>query len=162
MGQITFGAFPRSGNHFLQNIVKCNWINHRITEFETLENVITLIRNPLECIPSWIVMVDDCRTNRAESVLEWYCAYYQKCKELNILVIPFEQLISEPLFCINYVYKKLGFELLETLDYDLSTNFHGPTKDKSDFNKIVEEMKIAPNFHFAMDLFKELCVPLVG
>ena len=105
-------------------------------------------------------MVNDCRIDRAEKTLEWYVAYYEKVKELDIVVLPFEQLISDPLLCINYTYQKHGLEPLQSLDYDLSTEFHYPTKDKSGFDEIIQEMQSAPSFPIAMSLFEELCVPV--
>jgi hypothetical protein len=100
----------------------------------------------------------DTRNNRAEQFLEWYCSYYEKCKEIGLLIIPFTQLISEPLFCLNYVYKTFGLSLIDSLDFDLKTGFHVPTKNKSDYNNIIEEMRLAPSFAKAMSLFEELCV----
>jgi hypothetical protein len=113
----------------------------------------------MECVPSWITLTSDVRSNRAEQVLEWYCAYYQKCKDANVFIVPFSELIFNPLFCINHVFIKYGLELLKSLNYDLSTGFHSPTKDKSGFDEIVEEMKLAPSFPRAISLFEELCVP---
>jgi hypothetical protein len=118
------------------------------------------IRNPLECVSSWIILTNDYRQNRTEKVLEWYCAYYEKVKELNVVVLPFEQLISNPLFCVNYAYKKYGIEPLQSLDYDLSTEFHFPTKDKTGYQQIINEMYLAPSFTKAVSLFEELCVPV--
>ena len=162
MGTLTFGAFPRSGSHFFLGITNCNFVSHSIHSLEKRQNVVVSIRNPFECIPSWIELMPDNSSDRAEKNLEWYCAYYEKCKELDIVVVPFEQLISDPLFCINYAHRKYGLELLDSVEYDLSTNFHHPTKDKSGYEKIVEEMNVAPSLSRAVNLFQELCVPLVG
>ena len=158
METIKFGSFPRSGSHFFKYLTNCEWLAHTIYLLD--KNTITSIRTPLECVPSYIVMTDDYRPNRAEKVLEWYCAYYEKVKELNIVVLPFEQLVSDPLFCINYVYNKYGLRQLDSLDYDLSTGFHYPTRNKSEFDKIIQEMQLSPSFFRAMSLFEELCVPV--
>lgn len=160
MATISFGAFPRSGSHFFTGLTNCKWIAHAIHLLEKEQNVVVSIRNPFKCIPSWIAISEDSSENRAEKALEWYCAYYEKCKKLDILILPFEQLISDPLFCINYVYKKYGLEPLQSLDYDLSTDFHYPTKDKSGFEQIIEEMYLAPSLSRAVSLFQELCVPV--
>jgi hypothetical protein len=166
MGPIKYGSFPRSGNHFLGHLIEktiknanAYYIEHYIFLLEK-ENTVTTIRTPLECVPSWITLMKDTRPDRAEKVLEWYIAYYEKVKELGIVVLPFEQLISDPLFCINHIYKKYGLEQLESLDYDLSTGFHDPTKDKSKYDKIIQEMQLALGFPKAMSLFEELCVPV--
>jgi hypothetical protein len=160
MGKITFGAFPRSGSHFFLGITNCNFVEHRISPLEKEKNVVVSIRNPFECIPSWITLNNDASFDRAEKNLEWYCAFYQKCKELDIVIIPFEQLISEPLFCINFAHKKYGLEPLDSVEYDLSTNFHHPTKDKSGYEKILDEMTKAASLAKAVSLFEELCVPV--
>jgi hypothetical protein len=167
MGTITFGSFPRSGNHFLEHIFSKTLVDCRIVYLEHLiyplaveKNVVTTIRNPLECVPSWIVKMDDSRIDRAEKVLEWYVAYYEKVKQLDIVVLPFEQLVCDPLLCINYVYNKYGLKPLQSLDYDLSTGFYDPTKDKSEYDEIIQEMQLAPSFPRAMSLFEELCVPV--
>lgn len=156
MAAIKFGAFPRSGGHFFTNLTGCEWLGHSIYKLEKEQNVVVSIRTPLECVPSWIVMTEDNRSNRAEKVLEWYCAYYDKCKDLNIAILPFEQLISDPLLCINYVYKKYKIEPLKSLSYDLSTGFHYPTKDKSEFDWIIQEMYSSPSFSRAVDLFNKV------
>ena len=160
MATIKFGAFPRSGGHFFTNLTSCEWLGHNIYKLEKESNVVVSIRTPLECVPSWIVMTQDDRFDRAEKVLEWYCAYYNKCKELDIVLLPFDQLISDPLFCINYAYKKYGLEQVQSLDYDLSTGFHNPTKDKSEYDEIIQEMQLSPSFLKAVSLFEELCVPV--
>jgi hypothetical protein len=160
MGSLKFGAFPRSGSHFFLRLIKCEWLDHKIEPLGNKQNVVVSIRTPLECVPSWISLTKDCRANRAEKVLEWYCAYYERCKELDIVILPFEQLISEPLFCINHACRKYGLELLQSLDYDLSTDFHYPTKDKSEYDEIIQEMQLAPSFPRAMSLFEELSVPV--
>jgi hypothetical protein len=160
MGSLKFGAFPRSGSHFFTHLTNCEWLDHRIEPLGTEQNVVVSIRNPLQCVPSWITLTADQRNDRAEKVLEWYCAYYEKVKELNVVVLPFEQLISNPLFCVNYAYKKYGIEPLQSLDYDLSTEFHFPTKDKTGYQQIINEMYLAPSFTKAVSLFEELCVPV--
>jgi len=160
MGKISFGSFPRSGNHFFTYLTNCNWLGHRIASLSIEENVVVSIRNPLECIPSWIVVTKDDRVKRAEKIIEWYCSYYKKCKELDIVVIPFEQLISEPLHCINFSEKKYNLNLTKSLEYDLSTNFHSPTVYKNEYNGIIQEIMNEPTYVIANNLFEELCVPV--
>lgn len=160
MATLKFGAFPRSGGHFFTHLTGCIWLSHSVHKLESEENVVVSVRNPLDCIPSWITITKDYRNDRAEKVLEWYCAYYQKCKALDVVVIPFDQLISDPLFCINYANKKYNICPLQSVDYDLSTGFHYPTNDKSQYDKIKDEMIHSPSFDKAVHLFEELCVPV--
>lgn len=167
MDTLTFGSFPRSGNHFVCELLsksvqpeKFVYLEHRINELAVSTNVFATIRTPMECVPSWITLTSDVRLNRAEKILEWYCAYYQKCKDAKVLIVPFSHLISEPLFCVNHVLNTFDFDLVESLDFDLSTGFHFPTQDKSGYQSIVDEMCSAKSFNMAMSLFEELCVPV--
>jgi hypothetical protein len=169
MDSISFGSFPRSGNHFLEALLKkalpdCSLVytEHFIFPLEKQKNITVTIRNPLECVPSWITLMGDKRPNRAEQVLEWYCAYYQKCKELGVFIVPFEQLISEPLVCVAAICKinNIPKPLIEDIEFDWGTDFHSPTKDKSGYESIVDEMRVAPSFEPAMKLFEALCVPV--
>lgn len=167
MDKIGFGSFPRSGNHFflelINQIPNANdfvYLEHRIDPIGKHNKCFTTIRSPLECVTGWIVLMNDIRLNRAEQVLEWYCAYYQKCKDMGVLIIPFTQLISEPMFCMNHVLKTFDLPLVDTVEFDLSTGFHQPTADKSSYGEVIDEMRLAPSFSRAMGLFEELCVPV--
>ena len=156
MGSLKFGSFPRSGSHFFLHLTDCEWLDHRIEPLGIEENVVVSIRNPFECIPSWITLTNDKRPNRAEKVLEWYCAYYSKCAISRVIIIPFEQLITEPEYCINYIAKYYELDI-KMNDYDLSDGIHRPSKNKDEFEFIIEEMKSAPNIHTAIELFEKLC-----
>lgn len=169
MGKVSFGSFPRSGSHFLESVLaktlpECSLVytEHFIFPLEVEENIIVTMRNPLECIPSWISFMGDKRLNRSEQVLEWYCAYYEKCKELKIFIIPFEQLISNPLACVHRICEinNIPKPAMNTIDFDFSTGFHSPTKDKSNYETIIGEMVEAPSYNRAVSLFEELCVPI--
>ena len=169
MGKISFGSFPRSGNHFLEALLAKTlpdrtlvYTEHLIFPLEVEENITVTIRTPLECVPSWITLMEDKRPNRAEQVLEWYCAYYQKCKELNVYIIPFEQLISNPLACVHHICEvnQIPKPEMDTVEFDFSTDFHSPTKDKSNYETIISEMLNAPSYPRAMSLFEELCIAI--
>ena len=160
MATLKFGAFPRSGSHFFTGLTDCEWLDHKIKPLGIEQNVVVSIRNPLQCVPSWIVLTADRRANRAERTLEWYRAYYTACKNVDVVVLPFAQLISEPLHCVNHARARYGLEPLHALNYDLTTGFHYPTKDKSAYSGIIEEMRVAPSFEPAMSLFEALCVPV--
>jgi len=159
MGSLKFGAFPRSGSHFFIHLTNCEWLDHRIEPLGSEQNVVVSIRNPLECVPSWITLTRDNRSNRAEKVLEWYCAYYLKCLVSDLVVIPFEQLVSEPVRCVDYVAQHYGLTI-RTNAFDLSDGIHYPSKNKNNFATIIEEMRTAPSFQPAMGLFEKLCVPV--
>jgi hypothetical protein len=159
MGSLKFGAFPRSGSHFFLHLTNCEWLDHRIEPLGVEQNVVVSIRNPLECVPSWITLTADQRNDRAEKVLEWYCAYYSKCAVSDVLVIPFQQLVFNPLHCVDYVADHYSLKV-EMNPFILSSGVHYPSKNKNGFASIVEEMKVAPSFLPAMELFSKLCVPV--
>jgi len=159
MGSLKFGAFPRSGSHFFLHLTNCVWLDHRIQPLGIEKNVVVSIRNPLECVPSWIVLTEDSRIDRAEKVLEWYCAYYSKCLVSDLVVIPFEQLINEPMRCIDYVAKHYDLTI-KVNAFDLSEGIHYPSKNKNNFASIIGEMRVAPSFEPAINLFEALCVPV--
>ena len=159
MGSLKFGSFPRSGSHFFLHLTNCEWLDHRIEPLGTEQNVAVSIRNPLECVPSWITLTKDKRADRAEKVLEWYCAYYSKCSVSDLVVIPFEQLVNEPLYCVNYVANYYGL-MIEVNTFDLSSGVHYPSKNKNEFLVVIEEVKTAPSFPTAMKLFERLSIPI--
>ena len=160
MEALSFGAYPRSGSHFFTHLTKCRWLEHRIYLLETEKNVVVSIRNPLECIPSWLVLTSDMKPNRAEKQLEWYCAYYEKCETLDIVIIPFLQLVDDPLWCINFACRKYQLPEQKNLDYDLTENFHHPTSDKSLYGLIQDEMFASKSYVRALSVFERLCKPV--
>lgn len=160
MATLKFGSFPRSGSHFFTHLTQCEWLSHRIEPLSTESNVVVSIRNPVECIPSWIVLTDDHRIDRASRVVEWYCAYYDRCAALDVVMLSFEQLISDPLTCINYAHHRYGLQQLDTINFDLSTGCHYPSRDRSQHESILAEMSMTPDMARAVDLFERLARPV--
>jgi hypothetical protein len=165
METINLGGFPRSGNHFALEVFsavapdcRAVWIEHFIYLISDLENVVTLIRNPDECIPGWIVLRGDSRDDRAEKVLEWYISYYEACKDAKTFILPFESLISKPIECVNAILNRynIDIETKDSFDFDFSTGLHSPTVSKLDFPKILDEMKLCSDYQRAVDIFHEL------
>ncbi len=156
MATVTFGSFPRSGNFFLvetfrknASSVGVNWVGHNAYLLTKHKDSFTIIRNPLDCVPSWIVYKKDVRPNRAEKVLEWYCAYYEKCFDNKIKMFTFDYLINNPIGLIS--------QFCEVQIYDTNFKyFYNETKDKSGYNEIIEEMQLAPSYPRAIKLFQEL------
>lgn len=158
MATVTFGSFPRSGNFFLLEIFRKNassvgvhWTEHNVDLLVKAKNPFTVMRNPLECVPSWIVHQNDTRPNRAEKTLEWYCSFYQKCFDKNIKIFNFDYLINDP---IGLISNFCNVQVLETnFKY-----FYNETKDKSNYESILKEIYIAESFNKAKELFDKLCV----
>lgn len=157
MATVTFGSFPRSGNFFLIDVLRKNlpslsidWVGHSAFALTKSPDSFTVVRNPVECVPSWIVYTKDVRENRAEKVLEWYLAYHRKCLENKIRVFHFNDLINDP---ISFVEKICDVKL----DGQKFNYFRNETNDKSSFISILSEMQLAPNFQEAIELFDKLC-----
>ncbi len=154
---VTFGSFPRSGNFFLvetfrknASSVGINWVGHNAHLLTKHKDSFTIIRSPLECIPSWIVYKKDVRIDRAEKVLDWYCQYYQKCFDNNIKIFTFNYLINDPIGLIS--------RFCDVQIHNTNFNyFYNETKDKSNYESILKEMHIATNFNKATELFKRIC-----
>ena len=169
METLSFGSFPRSANHFCLELIgvalpEIQFVHneHYIYSIGEQENFFATIRTPLECIPSWITFTGDTRDNRAEQILEWYCSYYQKCKDSNVLVVPFKQITTSPLDSLNNICDHFGLTrtIFDSIEFDFSTNFHWAGNNKNNYEIIISEMKNAPSFNLAMSLFEELCVTI--
>lgn len=156
VGKISFGAFPRSGSHFFVHLTQCDWLDHKIKPLSQEPNVAVSIRSPLDCVASWIALTADNRLDRADKILEWYCYYYSQCESLKIPIISFEQLITDPETCIRYIDSVYGIYTAIKSDWDLSTNFHYPSADKSSLIFLKSEIQDSPNFDSAFNLFKRL------
>jgi hypothetical protein len=175
MDTITLGAFARSGNHYFEHLVqtalidvKLNWLSHRISDWDNQPNCVTIIRNPLDCVASWISTTQDERLNRAEQVLEWYISYYEKIDSLDkIVVLPFEQLINDSLGSINHVCDVYGlnksfFSSNDTLKaaFSDSIDYVWANWTNTDLSQIKYEIKNNYLFKDATKIYKKLCVPV--
>ena len=172
MDTITFGSFVRSGNHYFLHMVetglisvKCEWLSHRISDWDNKTNRVTTIRHPLECVTSWISTTADERPDRANKVLEWYVAYYNKVQELGsqIITIPFNRLINDSLGSINqvcdhYGLKRSFFSNNDTFSAAFTTDFDfiWANPDKNDYNQIESDIKESSFYPLATKLFEEL------
>lgn len=175
MDTITLGAFARSGNHYFEHLVKAalidvrlNWLSHRISDWDNQPNRVTIIRNPVDSVASWISTTEDNRLNRAEQVLEWYISYYEKVNSLDeIVVLPFEQLIDDSLGSINHVCDFYGlnkscFFSNETLKaaFDTSIDYTWTNWTNTDLSEIKYEIKNNHLFEDAARIYEKLCIPV--
>lgn len=175
MDTITLGAFARSGNHYFEHLVQTaligvnfKWLSHRISDWDNQPNPVTIIRNPVDSVASWISTTKDERLNRAEKVLEWYISYYEKIDSLNkIVVLPFDQLINDSLGSINYVCNVYGlnksfFSSNNTLKaaFSNSINYIWANQTGMDLSQIKYEIKNNYLFKDATKIYKKLCVPV--
>lgn len=164
MGEITFSSFPRSGNTFTHSLFsqvlpdhKINGILHNVYYLNKKPNPFTTIRNPLECVTSWIVRSDDERNNRAEKILEWYIDFYTTIRSYGVPVIAFLDLVKYPLNVVDYLCDIFGFDKLKIKKYDAIHNETSET-DKKKFSEIKLEVVSTFNFEHAMTLFNQIKV----
>jgi len=140
---------------------------HRIKDLTINNNVVSIIRNPLDCVPSWTAFNPEKRDGMEERNLEWYIAYCKTYKENlgKILVLSFEQLISNPIKCLDKISNQYGYEpplfsTKEDLDkqFDNDSNFIGRTPDdiRETFASIKEITMSSPSFNQANELFMEI------
>lgn len=158
MAAITFGSFPRSGNFFLVDVLRknapttsYNWVGHNAFLLTKEKDSFTVIRNPLECISSWIIYKNDSRPDRAEKAIRWYCAFYEKCHENNIRIFTFEDLISDP---IGLLDKICNVQIRD----EHQKYFRNETADKSSYKSVLGEVSSSREIQKAIDLFEKLCV----
>jgi hypothetical protein len=171
---ITLGAFPRSGNHYFQHLVetafadvRCNWLYHRMSDWDNKPNRVTIVRNPLDCVSSWISTTEDSRSDRAEKVLDWYMAYYEKIKSLNgIVVLDFDQLVQDGVgsiskVCDHYDLPQPLFSDNESLyaAFDKSVDYVWANWIETDLDQVKLEVSECAALGKAISLFEELCTP---
>jgi hypothetical protein len=172
MDTITLGAFARSGNHYFEHLVqtalinvRLNWLSHRINDWGNQPNPVTIVRNPVDSIASWISTTQDTRQDRADKVLEWYVSYHEKILSLNkIVVLPFNRLVNDSLGSINHVCDVYGlnksfFSSNDTLKaaFSDSVDFVWANWTRIDLSGIKKEIKQSPLFDAATKIYEELC-----
>jgi hypothetical protein len=76
--RLTFDSFPRCANRFTQTCLelafpqyKVRWLFHRGTFFDK-SNVLTVIRNPKQCVASCLESEPN---DDPERLLDWYCRF---------------------------------------------------------------------------------------
>lgn len=102
MARLVWDTFPKSGSAWLAATLRTAfpeseivWGNHRITTLKKEENVITCIRQPQDCIPSYMIFFGHDNPSRG---LDWYCRFMQGTLESKdrIYISLFEKLIKDP------------------------------------------------------------------
>lgn len=160
MVSLNFGSFPRSANHFTFAVLSqvfgeanVNTLLHSISLLEKSPNVVTTIRTPLECVPSWIVFNNDRRENRADQILEWYCAYYEAAVRKDLMMFKFDDITEKTDQCLRLISERYEIPQIASLEIDLSTGFHVPTIDKSRFAELTDEVSSGTYFNDAISIF---------
>ena len=134
---------------------------HNVYYLDKKPNPFTTIRNPLECVTSWIVRSDDERNNRAEKTLEWYIDFYTKIQSYGVPVVAFVDIVKQPLNMVDYLCDIFGFEKPKIKKYDSLCNETSEI-GKKNFLKIELDVVNAFNFEHAMTLFNQIEVCKIG
>ena len=158
VGKINFGAFPRSGSHFFVYLTECNWLDHRITPLRTEPNVAVSMRNPLDSISSWINLTNDKRLDRIKKTIDWYCVYYSECEALGVPIIWFDQLVNDPRTCVEFIDRRYQLKTTVKTEWDMATNFHYPTQNRSQLGVLKAEIQNSPDFVNAQSIYERLAV----
>lgn len=98
----TVVSFPRSGNNYLTSLMGLAFpdVKYKATHSAvglTLNNPITLIRKPNECIPSWIAFYPKPESfeNRLPKVIAWYERFHSQLLNSKSKVFCFYQAITK-------------------------------------------------------------------
>jgi hypothetical protein len=134
--------------------------SHRITTLRKESNVITSIRSPKDCIPSYMLFFNH---DNPERLLDWYCRFMAgtiECAD-RIFVTRFEQVTTEPESVMLAYADRFGLEqpqpvtpakvkakVLETHPEHLPKP---PTPARIEANKAV---LASPSLSVALDLYE--------
>jgi hypothetical protein len=115
MNQLKIVAYPRSGTHYLQNLILA-YSSKKITfsHYAVPENsfIMTIVRDPFDSIQSFMAMRKhyNPETYKETDYLEYYVGLY-KYLDLNAnIVIDYNDLISFPEETTKMICDLIGFE----------------------------------------------------
>jgi hypothetical protein len=165
VGEINFSSFPRSGNHFANDLIKnylpnvtTNWDgSHRASFLDNKTNCFTIIRKPEDCIASWIIYNKDTREKRIDRVTEWYVAFYEQCIKNKIPTVLFPVLITEPITVLRFLCNIFNIENKESNEFDLDKLNKNATKTtkKQEVEQIKSEVANSKFYSRAIGIFNE-------
>jgi hypothetical protein len=125
--KILHDSFPRSGNHFLEECLKMAFTNAEITwgfhKVHLLNNkdydgIITSVRDPINCISSYMVLTNNFDKEYAKKVILWYKRFISETIKIknNIYVCNFYDLIEYPEIIIKNFAKKYNITASGKID----------------------------------------------
>lgn len=172
LGPISFGAFPRCGNHLLGITLtfafperQVFWLEHRITDLMTADNCAVVVRNPLDSIASWMECNNDERPNAPERIADWYVRYMSGVLKAQdrLVVFRFEDLVCDPDLCAVFFADRFGLETpvrVKKKKVEAWLKDHRPTNFVSDITVAKKDrfdsVRFAPNFGEAQDAYSEV------
>lgn len=165
MGEINFGAYPRSGNTFtnlsmLNGLINVDYHVHEHNAHRLLntKNRFTIIRNPLDSVSSAIVHYSSTHDDRVDRFTEWYVDYYSQCLNKGCLFIDFNNLIVNPKEVFISLLDK--FQVKEHNFYFL--NFSSFDKNTTESNKqyevtnLKDEIVHSRYYAVALEIYKKI------
>lgn len=138
--KLVSAGFPRSGNTFLNQILKKSFPKVNVVEFthnvNTLDffNCIVPIRNPYHAVPSWGAFSGE---QNLESTAKWYIRFNTKVLEKinDLLVIDFIQLSNNPSIVVKKISNNFNISYTE-IDY-LKIDKNAKFKNYKDYDSIL-------------------------
>lgn len=167
---ITIAGYPRSGTTFLTELLKKSFPEKQFNRTHAIDNtindifVVSVIRDPKECIPSWMITFNDKKFNIDDN-LNWYISHLKalKNRKLPKVVLDFKEFIKSPEDAIVKCSNEFGLgqgeivdleELFLKINTDRTTKFlPNPSRQHSHLIKDVVNSKL---YDEAIALYSEI------
>jgi hypothetical protein len=174
MARLKIVGFPRCGTTYLYvccrdsfGINNVDYTQHRIQPLRDGDSVVTIIRDPLECISSWMKMSAEIPST-TEGLIDWYCRFLQASIENTetSVCLSFDSLVNSPQICMDNISNKFGLDKISQLDIndinlDMKTNHPGNFPRPTDKDIYYEKIKSSNLFDKVQDLYaKTLCIAI--
>jgi len=162
MGQINFGAYPRSGNTFtnssmIMGLIDVDYCAHEHNAHKLLktQNRFTIIRNPLDSISSAIVHYSSQHDDRVNRFTEWYVDYYTQCSDKKCITILFDELINDPKKTFINLAKKMMIQNhnFDKIDYSLANKNETVFERQNEVSVLRNEIEKSSYFADALDVY---------
>lgn len=164
MGEINFGAYPRSGNTFtnssmLNGLVDIDYYVHGHNAHKLLntQNRFTIVRNPLDAVSSAIVHYSSLHDDKVDRFTEWYVDYYSQCLNKNCLLVNFENLISNPKTIFISLVNHFSFKthIFDSLDFSLSDKNATESNKKQEVFELKEKIPYSIHYGSAVKVYEK-------
>lgn len=141
--------------HLSKNPVMCGWTESLIETFPDC-SIVVMVRNPLECIPSLLKLVEVSWKGKGwefsdyETSLElltrtsFECfthpkAILEKHASVPSIMVDYRKITTEPRSTVHEIYKALGMEISESYDQYLTAHEQKEKSHKTHFQYSIEE-----------------------
>ena len=168
MGRLVWDTYPKSGSAWLARTLdlafpksEIVWGQHRIATLSKEQKVITSIRNPQDCVASYMVFFNH---YNPDGLLDWYSRFMQGTIESasRIFIARFEELTSNPSLVVNQYASMFSLPTPETITKNQVSNKtrethpqHLPSTITPERIKANEMVMESPELQKALDLFNK-------